>query len=375
MEGFAQILKPSKVRVEANESNLNRAQITIEPLDRGFGYTLGNALRRVLLSSMSGCAIVEVRLENVLHEYTAIEGVKEDVTNILLNLKEVAIAMHARDVAEFTLKKQGPGVMVAGDIEVGHDGEVINPDHVIANLTGEVEVSMTIKVMRGRGYQVSAEINAEGLPYDELDTVDTVSSIGSLRLDASFSPVRRVSYEVQSTRVEKRTDLDKLTIDLETNGTITPKQALGEAAGILIDQFAAFAAPRPTAHESTIAAVAGSTVVEDKAERSNISRALLSEPIEKLGLSQRSTNRLKSENIYQIGSLVGKSEMDLLKTPSFGQKSLAEVQAVLSKMELSLGMDVGDWTPSSYSGSSTGSSAGSSGATGPSISSAGSTES
>ena len=342
-----QILKPSKIRVEADESNPNKAHIIIEPLDRGFGYTLGNALRRVLLSSMSGCAIVEARLDNVLHEYTAIEGVKEDVTNILLNLKDVAIAMHARDTASFTLKKKGPGIMVAGDIEVGHDGEVINPDHVIAHLTGEVEVGMSIKVMRGRGYQVSAEINPEPASHDELmeGEADTTVSIGALRLDASFSPVRRVAYTVQSARVEKRTDLDKLTIELETNGTMTPQQALSDAAGMLIDQFSVFAPSRPAARETT--AAADGEVTEEKREWDGLSRALLNDPIEKLGLSQRSVNRLKAEHIYQIGTLVGKSEMDLLKTPSFGQKSLAEVQAVLTQMDLALGMDVGDWTPSS----------------------------
>ena len=224
---FNELLKPR--RVDVNPVSGFSAKITIEPLDRGFGHTLGNALRRVLLSSMPGCAVVEAEIENVLHEYTTIEGVQEDVTDILLNLKGLAIRMHAKDEATLTLRKSGPGEVRASDIAVDHDVEIANPDHLIANLTKSGELNMTMKVVRGRGY------HAVTIGDSEED-----HAIGRLKLDASFSPIKRVSYEVQSARVEQRTNLDKLILEIETNGTIDPEDAVREAARILRNQLSVF---------------------------------------------------------------------------------------------------------------------------------------
>src|SRR5262245_834610 len=225
----APLLKPRLVDVR--EVGRNAAKVTLEPLDRGFGHTLGNALRRVLLSSIPGCAVVEVEIDGVLHEYTTIEGVQEDVTEILLNLKGLAIRMHARDEAILTLHKKGPGAVLASDITLDHDVEVVNPDHVIAHLTKEGELSMSMKVAVGRGYEPVAFRVSE----EEGDR-----TIGKLLVDASYSPVRRVSYSVESARVEQRTDLDKLVVEIETNGTVDPEAAIRHAAGLLQDQLSVF---------------------------------------------------------------------------------------------------------------------------------------
>lgn len=317
---FSELLKPR--RVEVDPINDFRAKITIEPLDRGFGHTLGNALRRVLLSSMPGCAVVEVEIENVLHEYTTIEGVQEDVTDILLNLKGLAIRMHARDEATLSLRKAGPGAVMASDIAVDHDVEIANPDHPIANLTKSGELNMTMKILRGRGYRPVAVAGSE----DE-------QAIGRLKLDASFSPIRRVSYEVQSARVEQRTNLDKLVLEIETNGTIDPEDAVREAARILRSQLAVFVDLE--AEEAEEAAVSNEPDVDP----------ILLRPVDDLELTVRSANCLKAESIYYIGDLIQRTEVELLKTPNLGKKSLTEIKDVLASRGLSLGMRLENWPP------------------------------
>ncbi|MEE8055858.1 MAG: DNA-directed RNA polymerase subunit alpha [Gammaproteobacteria bacterium] len=317
----SELLKPRRVDVEP--TNDRCAKITIEPLDRGFGYTLGNALRRVLLSSMSGCAVVEVEIKGVLHEYTTIEGVQEDVTDILLNLKGLAIRMHAKDEATLTLSKRGPGQVRASDITLDHDVEIANPDHVIANLTKAGELNMTIKVVRGRGYQ-PATVGATG---------DEDRVIGTLKLDASFSPVRRVSYDVQSARVEQRTDLDKLIIEIETNGAIDPEDAVRQAAAVLQNQLSVF-----------VALEAQDQGIQDAAQEPEIDPILL-RPVDDLELTVRSANCLKAESIYYIGDLIQCTEVELLKTPNLGKKSLTEIKDVLASRGLSLGMRLEKWPP------------------------------
>jgi len=318
-------LKPRVVDVQIQ--NEQRAKVTLEPLERGFGHTLGNALRRILLSSLPGCAVVEVQIDGVLHEYTGIEGVQEDVIEILLNLKGLAIKMHARNEATLTLKKKGPGPVLASDISLDHDLEILNPDHVIANLTKEGEISMTLKVERGRGYVPAAQrANAtENRP------------IGHLLLDATFSPVYRVTYNVESARVEQRTDLDKLIIDIETNGTIDPEDSIRQAAGILQDQLSVF--------------VALQGKEEEKAEEkeSEIDPILL-RPVDDLELTVRSANCLKAESIYYIGDLIQRTEVELLKTPNLGKKSLTEIKDVLASHGLSLGMRLENWPPAGFKG-------------------------
>jgi DNA-directed RNA polymerase subunit alpha len=317
---FNELLKPR--RVDVNPVDGFTAKIVIEPLDRGFGHTLGNALRRVLLSSMPGCAVVEAEIENVLHEYTTIEGVQEDVTDILLNLKGLAIRMHAKDEALLTLRKNGPGEVRASDITVDHDVEISNPDHLIANLTKSGELNMTMKVVRGRGY------HAVTIGDNEED-----QAIGRLKMDASFSPIRRVSYEVQSARVEQRTNLDKLILEIETNGTIDPEEAVREAARILRNQLSVFVDLE--AEESQIAAVANEPEVDP----------ILLRPVDDLELTVRSANCLKAESIYYIGDLIQRTEVELLKTPNLGKKSLTEIKDVLASRGLALGMRLENWPP------------------------------
>jgi DNA-directed RNA polymerase subunit alpha len=316
-----EFLKPRVVKVQAENDTL--ARITIEPFERGFGHTLGNALRRILLSSMPGSAIVEAEIEGVLHEYTSIEGVQEDVVDILLNLKQVAIRMHARDEAELSLVKKGPGQVTAGDIAIDHDVEIVNPDMVIANLTSAGELNMRLKVARGRGYRP-----ATLRPAFEEQT----GPIGRLQLDASFSPVRRVTYNVEAARVEQRTDLDKLIIDLETNGTIDPEEAIRRAGNILRDQLSVFVDLKGQA-EATAASA-----------ESQIDPILL-RPVDELELTVRSANCLKAENINYIGDLVQRTEVELLRTPNLGKKSLTEIKQVLESHGLTLGMRLDNWPP------------------------------
>ncbi|OHV11515.1 DNA-directed RNA polymerase subunit alpha [Kushneria phosphatilytica] len=318
-----EFLRPRDIKVE--EVNANHARIVLEPFERGFGHTLGNALRRILLSSMPGCAVVEAEIEGVLHEYSAIEGVQEDVIEILLNLKGVAARMHGRDDVVLTLSKQGPGVMTAGDIAVDHDVEIVNPDHVIAHLNDGSELKMQLRLMRGRGYE-PADVRAQ--------QDDETRAIGRLQLDASYSPVRRVSYAVEAARVEQRTDLDKLVIDLETDGTLDPEEAIRRSATILQEQLAAFVDLEADKEQ------------EVEEEEDQIDPILL-RPVDDLELTVRSANCLKAENIYYIGDLIQRTEVELLKTPNLGKKSLNEIKDVLEARGLSLGMRLENWPPAS----------------------------
>ena len=324
MQGsVTELLKPRLVGVKKISNT--RAKVTLEPLERGFGHTLGNSLRRILLSSMVGAAITEVEIDGVLHEYTTIEGVQEDVIEILLNLKGVALRMNNRTEANLTLSKKGPGVVTAGDIQLDHDIEVVNPEHVIAHLTKSGELNMTLKVRMGRGYDPS---NQRGTGDDD------TRPIGNLQVDASFSPVTRVAYVVDSARVEQRTNLDKLVIDLETNGTIDPEEAIRRAATILQDQLSAFVD------------LEGKEEAEAKSEEPEIDPILL-RPVDDLELTVRSANCLKAEHIYYIGDLIQRTEVELLKTPNLGKKSLTEIKDVLASRGLSLGMRLENWPPPS----------------------------
>jgi len=311
--------------IDVTELAPTRAKVVLEPLERGFGHTLGNALRRILLSSMPGCAVTEVEIAGVQHEYSAIEGVQEDVIEILLNLKNVAVLMHGKDHAVLSLTKAGPGVVTAGDIQVDHDLEIANPDLVIANITGNVTLEMRITVGRGRGYQ---PVDARQSDEDE------TRAIGRLQLDASYSPVRRLAYTVESARVEQRTDLDKLVLDLETNGTIDPEEAIRRAATILQQQLAVFVD------------LEGEKEVEPEQKEDQIDPVLL-RPVDDLELTVRSANCLKAENIYYIGDLIQRTEVELLKTPNLGKKSLTEIKDILASRGLSLGMRLENWPPAS----------------------------
>lgn len=324
MQGsVSDFLKPRIVDVQSISDT--HARVVLEPLERGFGHTLGNALRRILLSSMTGCAVVEAEIEGVLHEYTSIEGVQEDVVEILLNLKGVAIRMEGAPEATLTLNKKGPGPVTAGDISTDHNVEIINPEHVIANLTKSGELNMVLKIRRGRGYEPASARRSED---------DDERPIGRLQIDASFSPIRRVAYVVDSARVEQRTDLDKLIIDLETNGTIDPEGAIRTAATILQDQLSAFVD------------LAGKQEEETKAAEPEVDPILL-RPVDDLELTVRSANCLKAEQIYYIGDLIQRTEVELLKTPNLGKKSLTEIKDVLASRGLSLGMRLENWPPAS----------------------------
>ena len=321
-EANREFLTPNVISVD--NVNLTRARVTLEPLERGFGYTLGNALRRILLSSMSGAAVTEVRIENVLHEYSSIPGVQEDVIEILLNLKNLAVRMHNRTETVLQVSKKGSGTMTAGDIQLDHDVEVVNPNHVIANLSDEGELSMQITVAKGRGYEV----------VDISNTPEETREVGVLKLDASYSPVRRVSYSVENARVEQRTDLDKLVIDIETNGTIDPEDAVRRAATILHEQIAVFVQLEETSRSA-------GEISEEKID------PLLLRPVDDLELTVRSANCLKAENIYYIGDLIQRTEVELLKTPNLGKKSLTEIKDVLASRGLSLGVRMENWPPPS----------------------------
>ncbi|EGG30863.1 MAG: DNA-directed RNA polymerase subunit alpha [Aequoribacter sp.] len=318
-----EFLTPRVITVD--EKSNTRALVTLEPLERGFGHTLGNALRRILLSSMPGCAITEVQIDGVLHEYSTIEGVQEDVIEILLNLKDVAVVLNGKDEAELTLSKKEPGPVTAGDITLDHDVEICNPDHVICNVTGGSGVNLKLVVSRGRGYSPA---DSRGNEEDE------TRAIGRLQLDATFSPIRRVAYVVESARVEQRTDLDKLVLDLETNGTIDPEEAIRRAATILQQQLAVFVDLESEGEAEAV-------VEEDEVD------PILLRPVDDLELTVRSANCLKAENIYYIGDLVQRTEVELLKTPNLGKKSLTEIKDVLASRGLSLGMRLDNWPPAS----------------------------
>ena len=320
------MLKPRIVEVE--QLGASHARVVMEPFERGFGHTLGNALRRVLLSSMVGYAPTEVQIAGVVHEYSTIDGVREDVVELLLNLKGVVFKLHNRDEVFLTLRKETAGPVTASDIDLPHDVELINPDHVIATLTEGGKLDMSIKVERGRGY-------VPGTMRDMLET----KSIGRVVLDASFSPIRRVSYVVESARVEQRTDLDRLIVDVETNGVITPEEAVRQSARILVEQLSVFAALE--GHEP---------VVEPQVGGGGIGRGpqidpVLLRPVDDLELTVRSANCLKAENIYYIGDLIQRTENELLKTPNLGRKSLNEIKEVLASRGLTLGMRLENWPP------------------------------
>ncbi|MFP6839745.1 MAG: DNA-directed RNA polymerase subunit alpha [Pseudohongiellaceae bacterium] len=316
-------LTPQVIQVDEFDSCHSR--VVLEPLERGFGHTLGNALRRILLSSMPGCAIEEVEIDGVVHEYSTIEGVREDVIEILLNLKGVAIVLNNKDEVVLSLNKKGSGVVTAGDITVDHDVEVINPDHVIANLNSNGEINMHLTVRKGRGYSP-----ADSRVQDD----DETRSVGKLLLDASYSPVSRISFSVENARVEQRTDLDKLIIDLETNGTIEPEEAIRRAATILQHQLAVFVDLQ-------------SQIIAEPEEREDEIDPILLRPVDDLELTVRSANCLKAEDIYYIGDLIQRTEVELLKTPNLGKKSLTEIKDVLATRGLSLGLRLENWPPSS----------------------------
>ncbi len=310
-------LKPRIIDVE-NISPAH-AKVVMEPFERGYGHTLGNALRRILLSSMPGYAPTEVKISGVLHEYSTIEGVQEDVVDILLNLKGLVLKLHNRTDTTLKLKKSTPGPVTGADIEQSHDVEIVNPDHVIANLTAGGKIDMQIKVEKGRGY-----VAATARRNDESRT------IGSILLDASYSPVRRVSYAVESARVEQRTDLDRLVMDIETNGSIEPEEAVRYAARVLVDQLSVFAD------------LQGTPMQAEEAKSPQVDPILL-QPVDDLELTVRSANCLKAENIYYIGDLIQRTENELLKTPNLGRKSLNEIKEVLASKGLTLGMKLENW--------------------------------
>lgn len=321
MTNATEFLTPSAINVDT--VNETTAKVTLEPLERGFGHTLGNALRRILLSSLSGAAVVEAEIEGVDHEYSTLEGLQEDVLDLLLNLKSLAIILHDQNEAYLTLDKQGAGVVTAADLELPHNVEIANPDLVLGTLSERGHLKMRLHVVTGRGYE----------PANQRREDANSKIIGRLKLDASFSPIIRVAYDVENARVEQRTDLDKLIIELETNGTIDPEVAIRKAATILQQQIAIFVdleaeeAPEP---------------IKEKEE---IDPVLL-RPVDDLELTVRSANCLKAENIYYIGDLVQRSETELLKTPNLGKKSLTEIKDVLASKNLELGMRLDNWPPS-----------------------------
>jgi DNA-directed RNA polymerase subunit alpha len=319
------LLKPKTINVE--QLGTNRAKVTLEPFERGYGHTLGNALRRVLLSSMVGHAATEVTIAGVLHEYSSIDGVQEDVVNILLNLKGVVFKLHNRDEVTLSLRKDGEGPVTAADIQTPHDVEIINPEHVIVNLSHGGKIDMQIKVENGRGY-VPGNMRRYG---DE-----SPKSIGRIVLDASFSPVKRVSYIVESARVEQRTDLDKLVLEIETNGAVTAEDAVRASAKILVEQLAVFAQLEGNELAAFDAPVQRSSQQFDP---------ILLRPVDELELTVRSANCLKAENIYYIGDLIQRTENELLKTPNLGRKSLNEIKEVLASRGLTLGMRLESWPP------------------------------
>lgn len=311
-------LKPRIIDVQ--NISPSHAKVVMEPFERGYGHTLGNALRRILLSSMPGYAPTEVKISGVLHEYSTIEGVQEDVVDLLLNLKGLVLKLHNRNEVTLKLKKATPGAVTGADIEQTHDVEILNADHVIAHLTTGGKIDMQIKVEKGRGYVAATARRGE----------QDNRTIGSILLDASYSPVRRVSYAVESARVEQRTDLDRLVMDIETNGAIEPEEAVRYAARVLVDQLSVFAD------------LQGTPMQDEEAKTPQIDPILL-QPVDDLELTVRSANCLKAENIYYIGDLIQRTENELLKTPNLGRKSLNEIKEVLATKGLTLGMKIENW--------------------------------
>ena len=323
---LANFLTPQVIQVE--ELDKYRSKVVLEPLERGFGHTLGNALRRILLSSMPGFAVEEVEIDGVVHEYSTIEGVQEDVIEIILNLKGLAIALTTQTEVVLTLSKSGKGPVTAADITLDHDVEIVDPDHLICNLNENGSINMRIKVGSGRGY----------VPADSrLSDDDETRSVGKLQLDASYTPVNQVTYTVENARVEQRTDLDKLILELETNGTMDAEEAIRQAATIMQHQLSVFVDLQ-------------SDVVNEPEEAEDKIDPILLRPVDDLELTVRSANCLKAENIYYIGDLIQRTEVELLKTPNLGKKSLTEIKDVLASRGLSLGLRLENWPPSSLKG-------------------------
>lgn len=324
MNEVTDLLTPRTVAMDLRDDRKGR--ISLEPLERGFGHTLGNALRRVLLSSMPGTAVTEVRIEGVMHEFTVIEGIREEVIEILMNLKNLSVAIvgDERDKVTLPLKKKGPCVVTASDIELAHDVEIFDPSHVIAHMQEKSELDMQITVTRGRGFRV----------FDADETEKETETIGEMKVDAYFTPIRRVSYTVENARVKQRTDLDKLIIDIETNGTIKPDDAVRKAAGILYSQLSHFVNLEETKEEPLV-------IHEPEFA------PLLLKPLDELELTVRSANCLKAQQINYIGDLVRKTEMDLLRAPNLGKKSLEEIKRVLAERDLELDTELENWPPSS----------------------------
>lgn len=319
---WQELIKPNKVEVSATKNPNRYGTVVVEPLERGYGLTLGNALRRVLLSSLQGAAVTSIKVDGVLHEFSSIPGVREDVTDIVLNIKNIALRMHSENSKKLRLVAEGPCEVKAGMIEASSDVEIINPELVICTLGDKAKLSMELTVSMGKGYRPAAQNRHEDAP------------IGVIPVDSIFSPVRKVSYKVEDTRVGQITDYDKLILDLETNGTVKPEDAVAFAARILQDQlqvFVNFQEPEAVTKDE----------VKDELP---FSRHLLRK-VEELELSVRSANCLKNDNIVYIGDLVQKTEADMLRTPNFGRKSLNEIKEVLAGMGLHLGMKVEGWPP------------------------------
>lgn len=327
------LLTPALTNVKQMSDTL--MSVTMQPLEQGFAHTLGNALRRILLSSIPGSAVVEVNIEGVLHEFNTIEGVEEDVIEILLNLKDLAIRMHNKNSAVLNVSKKGPGVLTGQDLQIDSDVEIINTDKVIATLAENGNIEMRIKIERGRGYQTASRRKQE--LQSQSDTGAGAPAVGNLTLDASFSPILRVSYSVGIARVEQRADLDSLTLEMETNGTISPEEAVREAANILQGQLQSF-----TSFDE-LEAVDEEPVLDEL-------NPIFTMPVDELDLTVRSTNCLKAERIFYVGDLVTRTEVDLLKTPNLGRKSLDEIKSVLTQRGLALGTQLENWPPAQLAG-------------------------
>ena len=321
-KNWTELIKPNKLDIQPGADPDRLAKVVADPLERGFGLTLGNALRRVLLSSLQGAAVTSIQVDGVLHEFSSIPGVREDVTDIVLNVKSIALRMHGAGPKRMRLRAEGPGEVSAGQIETGHDIEVMNPDLVICTLDDGARLDMELTVESGKGYVPGTQNRPEDAP------------IGLIPVDAVFSPVRKVAYKVDNTRVGQVTDYDKLTMEVETNGAVTPEDAVALAARILQDQLQLFINfEEPSVRE-----------VEERPSEPPFNRNLLRK-VDELELSVRSANCLKNDNIVYIGDLVQKSEAEMLRTPNFGRKSLNEIKEVLSQMGLHLGMEIPTWPP------------------------------
>ena len=319
---WKELIKPTKLEISAGGDPTKQAAFVAEPLERGFGMTLGNALRRVLLSSLQGTAVTAIQIDNVLHEFSSIEGVREDVTDVVLNVKQLALRMHGDGPKRISLRATGPGAVTAGQITTGHDVEVLNPDHILMTLDDGATVNVEMTVQNGKGYVAAVANRPEDAP------------IGLIPVDSLFSPVTKVAYRVENTREGKVLDYDKLTLDVVTNGAVTPEDAVAFAARILQDQLQLFINFEEPEREK----------VEEKSGEPEINRNLLRK-VDELELSVRSANCLKNDNIVYIGDLIQKTEAEMLRTPNFGRKSLNEIKEVLAQMGLRLGMEVPGWPP------------------------------